>query len=58
MINLVLIDFKNKHSMKLKYHSLNDSLKFLKSYSITLDDLATLDEEKELIFDDLHIYII
>lgn len=58
-VALIIIDFKNKQSLKLKFISRNDAFNVLqKDWKLIKNDVKNLELNLSLIKDDLHIYLI
>lgn len=58
-VALIIVDFKNKHSLKLKFPSRNDAFNVLqKDWKLIKNDVKNLELNLNLIKDDLHIYLI
>lgn len=58
-VALIIIDFKNKQSLKLKFISRNDAFNVLqRDWNLFKSDVEILELNLSLIKDDLHIYLI
>ena len=58
-VALIIVEFKNKHSLKLKFISRNDAFNVLqRDWNLFKSDVEILELNLSLIKDDLHIYLI
>lgn len=58
-VALIIVDFKNKHSLKLKFINRNDAFNVLQQdWKLFKNDVEKLELNLSLIKDDLHIYLI
>lgn len=58
-VALIIIDFKNKQSLKLKFPSRNDAFNVLQQdWKLLKSEVENLELNLSLIKDDLHIYLI
>lgn len=58
-VALIIIDFKNKQSLKLKFVSRNDAFNALQQdWKLFKSEVENLELNLSLIKDDLHIYLI
>lgn len=58
-VALIIVDFKNKQSLKLKFPSRNDAFNVLQQdWNLFKSEVENLELNLSLIKDDLHIYLI
>ncbi|QVG64069.1 hypothetical protein Herod_00004 [Acinetobacter phage Herod] len=58
-VALIIVDFKNKHSLKLKFISRKDAFNVLQQdWKLLKSEVENLELNLSLIKDDLHIYLI